>query len=85
MWDYCAFLAWVSEERRDAIDPALREELQAWSDRLTDEVWGRNGPNADGWDGPGDEAVAALDGEGRVLAQRLHDNVGWDIEYVPLL
>ena len=84
MWDYGAFPAWVSEEQPGAIDPALQDLLQAWSDRVTNAMWGPNGPDAPAWDGPGDDVITALDAEGRSLAHRLAESVGWDIDYVPL-
>ncbi len=84
MWDYSAFPAWVSDEQRDAIEPALQDELQAWSDRVTHVMWGPNGPDAEGCDGPDDQVIAALDAEGRALAERLRQSTGWAIAYVPL-
>lgn len=83
-WDYDAFPARVDAEQLDAIDPEFRRELQAWSDRVTAAMWGPHGPDAEGWDGPGAAVIAALDGEGRALAQRLHEMHGWEIEYVPI-
>jgi hypothetical protein len=84
MWDYGAFPVWIDAAQLNELDASFQRELQDWSDRVTTAMWGPHGPDAPGWDGPDDAVVQALDAEGRALAQRLHDTVGWQVEYEPL-
>src|SRR5437016_1792094 len=57
MWDYSAFPVWstrgamVRAERLPVSDQ-LRSDLQGWSDRMTDLMWGPRGPDDPRWGGP---------------------------------
>jgi hypothetical protein len=91
-WDYAAFPVWSGPDNTSGMDatraikPELRHELQDWCDRVSSAMWGPDGPEAPGWDGPGDEVVGALDTEGRALADRLQEALGPTsvVEYLPI-
>jgi len=86
MWDYAAFpvcgRVGASFDLDRAIDAQLRDDLQGWSDRVTDAMWEPVGPDAPGWDGPDDSVIEAFDNEGRTLARRLQDALGPDASVV---
>ena len=80
MWDYTAFPVW--DEGGAMVEPGslpvgegLRNDLQAWSDRMTDVMWGPRGPDDPTWDGPDDAALEALVAEGMALAERLQQEL----------
>jgi hypothetical protein len=90
MWDYTAFPVWAmsaaSGDQVRGIEAGLRSDLQDWSDRVTDAMWGPDGPSAPGWDGPGDAVIERFDEQGRALAARLQDVIGPEtaVEYEPI-
>jgi hypothetical protein len=91
MWDYDAFPVWMIDDgvgvgASHDIDVGLRDDLREWSDRVTDAMWGPNGPDAPGWSGPGEEVVAGFNHEGEALATRLEQNLGAGaiVEYWPI-
>jgi CspA family cold shock protein len=81
-WDYGAYPVWTTPELDRTIDAGLRAKLQAWSDRVTDAMWGPDGPDAPGWEGPADAIVKQLDVEGRELADRVQEGLGPEISVV---
>jgi hypothetical protein len=79
-WDYSAFPVWVETNDSGAehvtIDHELEQALQDWCDRVSDAMSGPHGPDAPGWDGPGDDVLAVLDAEGAALAIRFQQSLG---------
>jgi hypothetical protein len=86
MWDYAAFPVWgrpgASVDLDRAIDAHLRNDLQDWSDRVTEAMWGASGPDVPGWEGPSDQVVDGFNAEGRALTRRLQDALGPDATVV---
>ena len=85
MWDYDAFPVWPAGRRSRfavlplPIPPALRDDLQAWSDEWTGVMMAalRTAlPHADSYVAPAGDVVKAWDERGRVLVQRLRDHLG---------
>lgn len=75
MWDHDAFPLWMDVGRigqtsssRVPIPEPLKHELQAWSDEMTALMWGPNGPDAPGWDGPDRDDLERLNAAGWHLA-----------------
>jgi CspA family cold shock protein len=81
VWDQTAYPVWTTPERNSAIDAGLRAQIQAWSDRVTDAMWG-DGPAAPGWKEPTDDLVEQLNIEGRELAERVQEAFGPDVSVV---
>jgi hypothetical protein len=68
MWDYAAFPVWgrpgATFDLDRALDAQLRNDLQDWSDRVTQAVAGPNGPDMPGREGPTDQVVEGVQHRG---------------------
>ncbi|MFA6065544.1 MAG: hypothetical protein WC746_06905 [archaeon] len=73
MWDYTAFPLWASDADVDALplSTSLRSELQDWSDRVTDVMWGAKGPDAPDYREPSASVIEGLRKEGLALTDRV--------------
>lgn len=90
MWDYDAFPLWVDagwkgQASSDAVPvpEPLKDRLQAWSDEMTALMWGPNGPDAPGWDGPNRDDLDRLNASGLHLAVRVREALdqSWKVLY----
>jgi hypothetical protein len=63
------------EPERLPVSAELKEDLQAWSDRMTDLMWGPRGPDDPDWTGPDSSDVEALEAEARALHDRLQSEL----------
>ena len=71
MWDYDAFPLWVTAGRLGQVSSQivpvsadLSRRLQVRSDGLTTLMWGPNGPDARGWNGPDPHDLATANEKG---------------------
>jgi len=90
MWDHEAFPLWVTagrpgqaSSRGVPVSDDLARQLEAWSDELTSLMWGPNGPDARGWEGPDPDDLAAVNARGRALAILVRGELddSWDVTY----
>jgi hypothetical protein len=85
-WDYFAFPVWsVADGSCDPdipISPALREQLQRWSDDHTDAAWGEKGPDHPDTPAASPEHYREWLARGRKLTQRLQAELGDDFEVI---
>lgn len=77
MWDYTAFPLWSSDVDVEGLQlsASLRSDLQDWSDRITDAMWGENGPDAPDHREPPESMVEVLRQEGLALTDRVRNEL----------
>lgn len=77
MWDYSAFPVWATAHNVDLLPLSgdLRSDLQDWSDRVTDVMWGNKGPDDPDYREPPESVVELFRAEGLALTDRVREQL----------